>query len=46
MLEIIGHKGLLGLWIWGRPYNVGVLGWCSMREIQFFLFLTIKKENL
>ena len=35
MLEIIG------LWILGRPYNVGIVKWCLMRGVQFFGSLDI-----
>ena len=34
MAEVIGRMGTFGLWIFGRPYRVGILGWYSMRVSQ------------
>ena len=45
MLEIMGRSGVSGLWILGRPYNVGIVGWCSMRDIQVFIYACTKMLN-
>ena len=34
MLELMGNRGISGLWILGRPNNVGIVGWCSMSDVQ------------
>ena len=40
MLEKMGRRGVAGLWILGRLYNVGIVGYCSMRDVQVFWFFT------
>ena len=34
----MGCREVSGLWILGRPYNVGIVGWCLMSDIQVFWF--------
>ena len=38
--------GSLVFWILGRPYNVGIVGWCSMRGVQIFWFFMRFFKNL
>ena len=36
MLEVMGRREVLGWGIWGGPYNVWIIGWCSMSDIKVF----------
>ena len=37
--EMMGRSGVFSLCVLGRPYSVGIFGWCSMRDVQVLLFL-------
>ena len=39
MLEIMGCRGVFGLWILGKPYNVGiVVQWGTSEFLNFYFF--------
>ena len=46
MLEIMGRRRVFDMWILGWPYNVRIVGWSSMRKVQFFCFLRFFKKSL
>ena len=46
MLKIVCHRGMSGLWILGRPNNVQIVGWCSMRDVQVFWIFMIFLESI